>query len=165
MTLLHSYLFIKKHWSWNTNPCVSIKFNPLNLFYCCSFAKSCQTLQLHRLQNTRLPCPPLSPGKCESVNSSVMSGSCNPMEEPASLLCPWNSPNKNTGMGNHPLLQGIFLNQELNPGPLPYRQILYCLSHQGSPRRIFMLFSHYVISDSLQTMDCSMPGFPVHHSL
>ena len=28
---------------------------------------------------------------------------------PARLLCPWNSPGKNTGMGCHFLLQGIFL--------------------------------------------------------
>ena len=36
-------------------------------------------------------------------------------------------------MGSHSLLQGIFPTQGLNPG-LPYfRQILYCLSHQGSP--------------------------------
>jgi len=30
-------------------------------------------------------------------------------------------------------LQGIFPTQELNPGLLHYRQILYCLSYQGSP--------------------------------
>ena len=43
------------------------------------------------------------------------------------------SPGKNTGVGCHGLLQGIFLTQELNPGLLHCRQILYCLSHQGSP--------------------------------
>ena len=26
-------------------------------------------------------------------------------------------------------------------------------------------FSHSVVSDSLQPMDCSTPGFPVHHQL
>ena len=31
--------------------------------------------------------------------------------QPAKLLCPWDSPGKNTGMGCHFLLQGIFLNQ------------------------------------------------------
>ena len=37
-------------------------------------------------------------------------------------------------MDNHALLQGIFLTQGLNLG-LPHSwQILYCLSHQGSPR-------------------------------
>ena len=34
---------------------------------------------------------------------------------PARLLCPWNFPGKNFGMGCHFLLQGIFLIQGLNP--------------------------------------------------
>ena len=34
-------------------------------------------------------------------------------------------------MGNHPLLQGIFLTQGLNPGLPHCRQMLYHLSHQG----------------------------------
>ena len=41
---------------------------------------------------------------------------------------------KNTGMGSLSLLQQIFPTQESNPGLLPCRQILYQLSHQGSPR-------------------------------
>ena len=49
------------------------------------------------------------------------------------LLCPWGSPAKNTGMGCHFLLQGVFLTQKLNPGLLHCRRILYRLSHQGSP--------------------------------
>ena len=49
------------------------------------------------------------------------------------LLCPWNFSGKNTGVGCHPLLQGIFLTQRSNPGLLHYRQILYHLSNQGSP--------------------------------
>ena len=31
------------------------------------------------------------------------------------LLCPWDFPGKNTGVGGHALLQGIFLPQGLNP--------------------------------------------------
>ena len=50
---------------------------------------------------------------------------------PTRLLCPWDSPGKNTGMGGHSLLQGIFLTQGLSPGLLKHRQILYRLSHQG----------------------------------
>ena len=38
--------------------------------------------------------------------------------QPARLLCPWNSPDKNPGVGCHTLLQGIFLTQRLNPFPL-----------------------------------------------
>ena len=37
---------------------------------------------------------------------------------------------KNTGVGSHCLLQGIFPTPGLNPGLLHCRQILYCLSHQ-----------------------------------
>ena len=43
------------------------------------------------------------------------------------------SPGKNTGVGCHVLLQGIFPTQGLNPGLLHCRQILYHLSHQESP--------------------------------
>ena len=42
-------------------------------------------------------------------------------------------PGQNTGLGCHFLLQGIFLTQESNPGLQHCRQILYRLSHQGSP--------------------------------
>ena len=34
--------------------------------------------------------------------------------QPAKLLCPWDFPGKNTGVGCHDLLQGIFLTQGLN---------------------------------------------------
>ena len=40
------------------------------------------------------------------------------------LLCPWDSPGKNTGVCCHFLLQGIFLTQGLNPGLLHCRQII-----------------------------------------
>ena len=53
--------------------------------------------------------------------------------QPIRLLCPWSSPGKNTGVGCHALLQGIFPTQGSNPGLLHCRQILW-LSHQGSPR-------------------------------
>ena len=42
------------------------------------------------------------------------------------------SPDKNTGVGRHYLLQGIFPTQGLNLGLLHCRPILYRLSHQGS---------------------------------
>ena len=45
---------------------------------------------------------------------------CDPMDcKPARILCPWNSPVKNTGVGCHSLLQGIFLTLGSNPG-LPH---------------------------------------------
>ena len=67
-----------------------------------------------------------------SVRCSVVSDSWWP-HEPARLLCLWNCLGKNTGVGCHSLLQGIFPTQGSNPD-LPYcRQTLYHLSHQGSP--------------------------------
>ena len=52
---------------------------------------------------------------------------------PTRLLCPWDSPGKNPGVGGHALLQGIFPTQGSDPG-LPHCRILYHISHQGSPR-------------------------------
>ena len=42
---------------------------------------------------------------------------------------PWDSLGKNTGVGCHSLLQGIFLTQEYNLGLPHCRQIFYLLSH------------------------------------
>ena len=53
----------------------------------------------------------------------------------SSFLCPWNPSGKNTGVGCHSLLQGIFPTQELNPGLPHCSQMLYCLSHQGRPSK------------------------------
>ena len=44
------------------------------------------------------------------------------------------SPGKNTGVGCHALLKGIFPTQGLNPGLPHCRQILHCLSYQESLR-------------------------------
>ena len=46
---------------------------------------------------------------------SVMSSSLQPYGlKPARLLCPWGFPGKNTAVGCHTLLQGIFPTQRLN---------------------------------------------------
>ena len=47
---------------------------------------------------------------------------------------PCNSPDQKTGVCSLSLLQGIFPTQGLNPGLPHCRQILYQLSHKGSPR-------------------------------
>ena len=65
------------------------------------------------------------------LSHSVMSNCCNPMD-----CSPGHSPGKNTGVGCHALLQGTFPSQGSNPGLPHCRQILYHLSHQGSPRNI-----------------------------
>ena len=66
------------------------------------------------------------------------------------------SPGRNTGVGCHALLQGIFPTQELNQGPLLCRQIRYQLSYQKESE----------VAQSCPTlrdpMDCSLPGSSVH---
>ena len=70
------------------------------------------------------------PFKSESESRSVVSDSlC-----PHGLYRPWNSPGQNTGVGSLSLLQGIFPTQGSKPGLPHCRQILYQLSHKGSPR-------------------------------
>ena len=59
---------------------------------------------------------------------------CDPADcSPTRLLSPWDSPGKNTGLGCHFLLQGIFQMQGSNPGLPHCRQTLLPLSHEGSP--------------------------------
>ena len=53
---------------------------------------------------------------------------CDPVD-PTRLLCPWDSPGKNTGVGYHILLQGIFLTQGSNPSFLCLWEALKELSH------------------------------------
>ena len=53
--------------------------------------------------------------QCTSI-ASVVSNSVRPCgPQPASLLHPWDSPGKNTGMSGQVLLQGIFPTQGSNP--------------------------------------------------
>ena len=48
---------------------------------------------------------------------------------PTSLLCPLNSPGKNTGVDSRSLLQGIFLTQGLNFGNVHYFENLRALQN------------------------------------
>ena len=59
--------------------------------------------------------------------------------QPARLLCPWDSPGQNTGVGCHFLLQGIFPTKGSNPGLLHFGQFLHCLSYQGSPEDLYSI--------------------------
>ena len=89
---------------------------------------------------------------------SVMSNSVLPHElKPARLLCPWNSPGKNTGVGCHSLLQGIFLTQGSNPdllGLLHWQAGSLPLSPPGNPifpNRKFSFFSQPFWTYSMKT--------------
>ena len=57
--------------------------------------------------------------------------------QPSRLLCPWDSPAKNTGVRCHFLIQGIqgtFPDQRSYPHLLHWQADSLLLSHQGSPR-------------------------------
>ena len=59
---------------------------------------------------------------------------CDPMDcSPPGSSVHGDFPGKNTAVGCHALLQGIFPTQQWKPGLRHCRQILCCLSHQGSP--------------------------------
>ena len=59
----------------------------------------------------------------------LVTQSCSTLFDPwtiaTRLLCPWNSPGKNTGVGCHSLLQGIFPTQGSNTELPHFRWILY----------------------------------------
>ena len=102
----------------------------------------------------------------ESVSRSVVSNSLWPHGQwSARFFRPWNSPDKNIGVGCHSLLQGIFLTQGLNLGLPSFRQILYCLSHQGSPMAHAAAAAAAKSLQSCPTLcdlrDGSPPGSPV----
>ena len=60
------------------------------------------------------------------------------------------SPGKNTGVGCHALLQGIFPTQALKQGLLHYRKVFYQLSYQGSPPNHCCCEVASVVSDSVR---------------
>ena len=104
-----------------------------------------------------------------------MSDSVQPhRRKPTRFPHPWDSPGKNTGVGSHSLLQGVFLTQGSNTGLPHCRLTLYRLSHQGLPgtfpsacrERPFQLAA--AAAKSIQScltlcdpMDGSPPGSPI----
>ena len=69
---------------------------------------------------------------------SVVSGTLRPHGlQRVRLLCPWDFPGKNTGVGCHSLLQGIVPTQSLKPSLLHllhWQADSLPLPHLGSPR-------------------------------
>ena len=75
----------------------------------------------------------------EKISHSAVSNSLTPHGlQPTRPLHPWNFPGKNTRVGYHSLLKGIFPTKGSNTGLLHCRQILYHLGHQGSPKDTLM---------------------------
>ena len=72
-----------------------------------------------------------------------------------------NSLGQNTGVGILSLLQGIFPTQESNLGLLCCRQILYLLSHKGSPRIREWVAYPFSIRFSLPRIKLGSPALQV----
>ena len=80
---------------------------------------------------------------------------------PTRLLSPWDFPGKNTEVGCHFLLQGIFLTQGSNPGLPRCRQTLYCLSYQGSYLHINITIYIVTFLDNISMRNyCSLHPSP-----
>ena len=79
---------------------------------------------------------PSGKGLCGCVVCSAVANSL--WLQPTRLLCPWDSPGKNTGVGCHAYLQEIFPTQELNMHLLhllPWQSDSLPLSHLGGPQK------------------------------
>ena len=80
--------------------------------FCCSFDEFVEEKVISPSYSSAILTPP------------PISSSLKPYElQPTRLFCPWDFPAKNTGMGCHVLLQGIFLTQGLNPH---FLRLLHC---------------------------------------
>ena len=72
---------------------------------------------------------------CCVLSCSVIPVLFDPIDYTTRLLCPWHVPGKNTGVGCHFLLQGIFLTQGLNPFLLHWQVDSFTTRATGKPRR------------------------------
>ena len=71
----------------------------------------------------------------------------------------WTSETQFTAVGSCSLLQGIFPNQESNPGLPHCRQILYQLSYQGSPYSMGFQSNHFPLKLDLPQLILLFLGF------
>ena len=79
---------------------------------------------MHMYQPPMYPCVCVYSGllfSCSAVSNSLQPHGL----WPTRLLCPWDSSGKNTGVGCHALLQGIFPTQGSNSHLLRCRRILH----------------------------------------
>ena len=111
-------------------------------------------------RRTRFHDTPSSWSFCVFMHAQSRPTLCDPMDcRLPQLLCPWDFPGKNTGVGCQALLQGIFPTQGLNPR-------LFCLPHwqAGSlplapPGKPSSCFSKFQISLSWLLLH------PCHHQI
>ena len=87
--------------------------------------------------------------------ASIVSNSVRPYGLwPTRLLCPWNSPGKNTGVGCHALLQGIFPTQGRDPRLLCLLHCWQVLYHYHWETQGYSLHPKYLFSIYLFILQC-----------
>ena len=84
--------------------------------------------------------------------------------QPARLLCPWNSPGKNTGVGCHFLLEVIFPTQGSNPDLLPLQADSLPTEPPGKPKNtgmdsLSLLQEIFLTQECNQDLSCIADGF------
>ena len=121
-------------------PC-TLWFNHRDLLFCFTSTSLKMQFPLPKAttttttSHTQRPAKLLGKKQVESESRFVVSDSLRPLGLYFTRLrCPWNSPDKNTAVGSHPLLQGIFPTQGLNPG------LLHCSLPSGLPGKPLLMF-------------------------
>ena len=123
----------------------------------CQFQACSKVIQLH-----------LHTCVCVCVLSrSVVPESVNPWAVTTRLLCSWDSSGRNTGVGCHFLLQGIFPTQGLNSGLRHCVWIIYLLNHQGSciPTYVsvfFQILFSQRLSSNIESSSLCCTGSPLY---
>ena len=98
---------------------------------------------------------PIETPLCSCVYS-VISDSLQPHGlQPTMMPCPWNFLGKNTGVGCHFLIQGIFLTQGSNLG------LLYLLHWQTNPLPLSHLGSYSILLASPKSFQPDFPTEPL----
>ena len=137
------------------------------------------SLQAHRLQHTRLPCPSLSPRVCS--NSCPLSRWCHPTI--SFSVAPFSSyPQSLPASGSFPVSQ-LFTSVGQSIGVSASASVLLMNIHYWFPlgltslislqskglSRVFSTVQFSSVAQSCPTlcdpMNCSTPGLPVHHQL
>ena len=96
------------------------------------------------------------------LSSSVMSDSLGPHElEPSRLLCPWYFPGRNTGVGYHFLLQGMFLMHTSYTGAW----ILYHFTREAQKWDTKEIFVNFIRYDSGTVVRQKRSIFSDYHRL
>ena len=96
------------------------------------------------------------------LSSSVVSDSLGPRElEPSRLLCPWYFPGKNSGLGYHFLVQGIFLMRISYVGTW----ILYHFTREAQKWDTKEIFVNYIRYDSGTVIRQKRSIFSSYHRL